>query len=79
MDKQAKLISLTAQILGQLFENGSITAVEIIDKHDQIFNKTSSDEEKEQLIEYFIGIMRNNSLLTFNSENRCFYFKSNKL
>lgn len=79
MDKQDKLLSLTAQILGQLFENGSISSVEIIDRHDQVFNRSSSKEEKEELIEYFKGIMRNNSLLIYNEKDGNFYFKPSKL
>ena len=77
--KQDKLITLVTNILGRLYEEGSVSASYILQEYDRVFNKTSSEETQNELIEYFVGIMQNNSLLIYNEQEKIFYYRPVKM
>ena len=77
--KRDNLITLVTNILGRLYEEGSVSASYIIQEHNKIFNRTSNEEDQDELIEYFVGIMRNNSLLIYNEQEKMFYYRPIKM
>lgn len=79
MEPSDKFFTLVTQVLAKLYKTGNISITEIINKHNQIFNRTSTLSENEGLINYFVSMTGGNSVLVYRPRDRYFYYRPHKL